>query len=241
MDKFCLKWNEFHTNSSKSFQDLRGDQNFVDVTLVGDDGHHITAHKIVLSSSSDFFKDNLLKVEHPKPMIYLSGFDSKILNLIIDYIYEGEAKLFQEDIDTFIDCSRKLKIKGLMESHEENQNGSKHEIDSINLNFKEEHIFDEKPLNELAFDSATTRKYSKTVNVALHDDEAKKQIEDLIIKSDHCDDGWICKICGKYTTLKSNMKKHVEIHVNGLSYQCNICSNTYNTKMSLNNHRKSHK
>ena len=94
----------------------------------------------------------------------------------------------------------------------------------------------------MAFDKNTTGRYNfKTVTVALNEEDAKRKIEDLIVKSDPCDDGWNCKVCGKYATIKGNMKKHVEIHVNGLSYQCNICFNTYNTKMSLNHHRKTHK
>merc|ERR1712243_68346 len=127
MEKFCLKWNNFLTNSTKSLSDLRNKQNFVDVTLLGEDGLHIMAHKIVLSSSSEFFKENLLKVDHPNPMIILSGFDSKVLNSIMDYIYNGEVKLFQNEIDKFLDYAQKLKIEGLINSGEDNMNDIKDE------------------------------------------------------------------------------------------------------------------
>ena len=37
MDKFCLKWNDFQVNASKSFSLLKKDQDFFDVTLISDD------------------------------------------------------------------------------------------------------------------------------------------------------------------------------------------------------------
>ena len=56
MDKFSLKWNDFPSNVQKSFQNLRKEEDFFDITLVGDDFKHVTAHKLVLSSSSEYFK-----------------------------------------------------------------------------------------------------------------------------------------------------------------------------------------
>ena len=57
MEKFSLKWNDFSTNVKKSFQNLRKEEDFFDITLVGDDCKHVMAHKVVLSSSSEYFKN----------------------------------------------------------------------------------------------------------------------------------------------------------------------------------------
>ena len=59
-EKFCLKWNDFHTNVTKKFLSFKGDTDFSDVTLVSEDQKQFTAHKIVLSSCSEYFK-NILK------------------------------------------------------------------------------------------------------------------------------------------------------------------------------------
>ena len=99
MEKFCLKWNDFQSNASKSFRCLRKEEYFFDVTLVSDDEQHIAAHKLVLSASSEFFKNIFKKTSHSNPLIFLNGFSSKYLQLIMDYIYEGEAQIFQTDID----------------------------------------------------------------------------------------------------------------------------------------------
>jgi hypothetical protein len=33
-DKYCLRWNDFRSNISLAFQDLRASEDFFDVTLV---------------------------------------------------------------------------------------------------------------------------------------------------------------------------------------------------------------
>ena len=76
MDKFSLQWNDFQTNVSKSFNVLRKEEEFFDVTLVSDDEQHIQAHKLILSASSDFFKNILTKSNHSNPLIFLPGMTS---------------------------------------------------------------------------------------------------------------------------------------------------------------------
>ena len=114
MEKFCLKWNDFQSNVSKTFSYLRTEERFFDVTLVSDDHQHIAAHKLVLSASSKFFKDILCKTQHSNPLIYLSGFSSKDLNFVMDYIYQGEVQIYQEDLDNFLNVAQKLNIEGLI-------------------------------------------------------------------------------------------------------------------------------
>ena len=93
-EKYFLKWNDFQVNVSSSFKVLRQEKDFFDVTLVGDDERHIAAHKIILSSSSDFFKNILRKISHSNPLIYITGVNSSELKHVLDYIYEGEVQLF---------------------------------------------------------------------------------------------------------------------------------------------------
>ena len=40
---FSLKWNDFHSNVSKSFKTLRNEEYLQDVTLVGDDDFQVKA------------------------------------------------------------------------------------------------------------------------------------------------------------------------------------------------------
>ena len=110
MEKFCLKWNDFQVNTSKSIIAFKQDKDFADVTLVSDEGSYIPAHRLILSMASEFFSDGLKKMNHPSPMIFLPGFDSKTLSSIIDYVYNDEVQLFQEDLDPFLDAAQKFNI-----------------------------------------------------------------------------------------------------------------------------------
>ena len=56
-EKFSLKWHDFNTNVSKSFGLLRDEEYLHDVTLVSDDNMQVSAHKLVLSACSEYFKN----------------------------------------------------------------------------------------------------------------------------------------------------------------------------------------
>ena len=88
MDEVCLKWNDFESNVSKSFGLLRNECYLHDVTLVGDDNKQVSAHKLVLSASSEYFK-NIFKNnnKHAHPLLCLDGIASEELGNIMDYIY----------------------------------------------------------------------------------------------------------------------------------------------------------
>ena len=119
MEKFCLKWSEFETNIKESFRELREDQNHFDVTLATDDDYQIQAHKIILSAGSQFFCNILTKTKHPSPFLYLKGIKKEELLNVIDFLYNGEANVAQEDLTSFLETAQELQVKGL-------QNNKKH-------------------------------------------------------------------------------------------------------------------
>ena len=56
--KFCLKWNNFGRNVTSSFKNLLANEEFVDISLSAQ-GKTIKAHRVVLSASSQYFRDLL--------------------------------------------------------------------------------------------------------------------------------------------------------------------------------------
>ena len=114
METFCLKWNDFQANVASSFKKLKDEKDFFDVTLVTEDEKFVSAHKVVLSASSEFFKNILKKSTHASPMIFLSGVTSTDLQGIMDYIYEGQVQLLENDLGNFLNVAKKLKIEGLL-------------------------------------------------------------------------------------------------------------------------------
>ena len=73
MEKFCLKWNDFQTTVSQSFGLFRREEDFFDVTLVSDDEVQMSAHKLVLSVCSTFFRSILRKNVHSNPLSWRSS------------------------------------------------------------------------------------------------------------------------------------------------------------------------
>merc|ERR1719342_220038 len=114
LEKFCLKWNDFLLNTVKTFSSLRADNDFCDVTLVSDDQKQISAHKVVLSSSSEYFKNILKQNKHDHPLICLTDINYDDLTNVIDYIYQGEVQIFQEYLDRFLLVAQRLKLDGLL-------------------------------------------------------------------------------------------------------------------------------
>jgi hypothetical protein len=45
-EKFCLRWNDFESNISVAFRELREEKDFFDVTLACDDSSQVQAHKV---------------------------------------------------------------------------------------------------------------------------------------------------------------------------------------------------
>ena len=68
-EKFCLRWNDFESNISLAFRELRDDNDFFDVTLACDD-EQIQAHKMILSACSPFFRKILRRNVHQHPLLY---------------------------------------------------------------------------------------------------------------------------------------------------------------------------
>ena len=236
MEKFCLNWNDFKQNASSAFNQLRNDKDLIDVTLVSEEGEHILAHKIVLSSSSDFFKDLFKKANHTNPLIFLSGFDSKVLTAVLDYIYNGSVYLHHEEIDVFLESAKKLKIHGL------NQKLAEENIESTLVESVVENSILTGKSYQKKVNSNTTIPQENTCNkqeskVATIDSQIETKVSSYDDLIENIRDGWKCKSCGKTTKTKGNMTLHVEIHMDGLSFQCSSCTMIFRSRNHLNVHK----
>ena len=143
-NKLNLTWGNFQANINKSLDLFKSEHSFCDVTLVSDDQQLISAHRVVLAASSEFFKNILMKTFQPNTFLYISGVSSKILHNIVTYLYKGEVQLDQNDLDTFLAFAQKMKIEGLMKDKEESQSCPvKNEKQDIEMNSKSFDIIEE--------------------------------------------------------------------------------------------------
>ena len=114
-EKFCLKWNDFEHNVSSSFNDIREEKDFFDVTLVCDN-NQIEAHKVIIGACSPFFRTILRRNPHQHPLLYLKGVLYDDLVSVLNFMYRGEVNIAQEDLNNFLAVAEDLRVKGLTQN-----------------------------------------------------------------------------------------------------------------------------
>jgi len=115
-EKFSLRWNDFESNISVAFRELREEKDFFDVTLACDDSQ-VQAHKVILSACSPFFRNILRRNPHQHPLLYLKGVKYKELLSVLDFMYQGEVNVAQEELNSFLAVAEDLRVKGLTKNN----------------------------------------------------------------------------------------------------------------------------
>ena len=248
-EKLCLQWNDFKQNISTSFGDLRGDKDFTDVTLACEDGHQVEAHKVILASSSPFFKELLRKNQHTHPLIYMRALRSEDLIAILDFLYFGEANIFKENLDSFLALAEELKLKGLTRGFDDIGKQEKLQIPPTDQNLKKEKSQKMRnssfePEKQTFEDSGTTIAIlNETGPISADLQRLDEQISSMITKSNisaGTGKGYLatCNVCGKQGPSNS-MPRHVEAyHITGVSHTCDICGSISRSKNGLRQHLK---
>ena len=118
-EKFCLRWNDFESNIACAFKELKNDEDFYDVTIVCDD-EQFKAHKMIVSACSEFFRKILKRNPHPHPLLYLKGVGRRNLHSVLEFMYNGEVSVVQEELNAFLAVAEDLKVKGLTQHSTEN-------------------------------------------------------------------------------------------------------------------------
>ena len=243
-EKFNLKWNDFDANVSKSFGRLRNEDYLHDVTLVGDDYTQISAHKLVLSACSEYFQQLFKRSNkiQSHTLLCLEGLSKKDLDNVMNYMYNGEVSIYQEDLDRFLAVAQRLKLEGLLEGKQEEQDteyqppqkeetSHPHQVTTTAMEKKE-------PSKGLA------SKVEGTNNIISLNTSQNNEIETTLNENLELLDGghYRCRLCGKDSlgmkrNAKQNMKNHVETHLEGLSYSCQHCGKEFRSTHSLNVHK----
>jgi len=119
-EKFCLRWNDFESNISSAFRELRDDKDFFDITLACDD-EQIQAHKVILSACSPFFRNILRRNAHQHPLLYLKGVKFTDLQSVLNFMYHGEVNVAQEELNSFLAVAEDLRVKGLTQNQSQSE------------------------------------------------------------------------------------------------------------------------
>ena len=258
-EKFCLRWNDFHENVNTAFASLRKDSDFTDVTLACEGGFQIDAHQVILSVSSPFYQNLLKRNKHTHPLIYMRGMKSDDLLAIVDFLYYGEANIYQENLDSFLNIAEELQLKGLNGKDggggekENNGESSKTTVSNYGTQRKNETL-ETKIVSQNDFiisQSYYEGQITSKIPVALPKPEFYGDLKDLdekiatlmiqgenkIRQGPHeMIRAYVCQVCGK-EDKKSNIKSHIEFnHMDGISIPCSLCEKTFKSRNALRRH-----
>ena len=247
-DKIIFRYDEsFQSIIANNFKKLINEDEFYDVTLVSDDQIHFSAHKLVLSSSSSYFKNILKKTKHSHPLLCLDGIESSELKDVLQYIYNGEVNVNEKHIDRFLGIAVKLQLEGLSKNNrsEVELQSLRNKIQdivvpaasSIEAEATKSSVMQEYTIKTENFDSGvnndeseSTIENSSTVNsekglqnylsdTTLNADQIEQKLDEGYEKSTK-DNLYHCKLCKRSARNKSMIREHVDTHYN-FQYQCN--------------------
>ena len=254
-EKLCLQWNDFQENVKAAFGSLRRDVDFTDVTLACEDGYQVEAHRVILTTSSPFFQSLLKRNKHAQshPIIFMRGMKSEDLDAIIDFLYFGEANVYQESLDSFLAVAEELKLKGLTGQQSDNE-------ETNSKDPKEFKKATQKMAKRISDDNMTTKvetadreTYTPQINVvalpatsvfSAELQELEERVVSMMEKSEKVvalgkskRKVFICKVCGK-EGQDTDIKRHIEsFHLEGVSIPCNFCDKTCRSRKGLINHK----
>ena len=123
----------------------------------------------------------------------------------MDYIYNGELQIFQEDLDRFLDVAQRLKIQGLVadpNAHQEekvNNLGTEDFKNEKSPNLKTQSYQAER-LEQRVLAKVDTSINSENIS------EVNGQIEENMLKN--AENMWDCKVCGRSFAQKKHAKQH---------------------------------
>ena len=180
----------------------------------------------------------------------MRGIKSEDLNAIIDFLYCGEANVFQENLDSFLAIAEELKLKGLMG-----------QTDASEDKFQELYISPllmQTQIKKVAKQSQQTTNFAsvstsqkmlnvdkkfehslaipKSVSVDVQVKSMMEKSQNMIPHGNFQTRSFICKVCGK-EGKRQTIKDHIEAHhLEGINLPCNTCEKIFRSRASLRMH-----
>ena len=110
--KYNFSWDGFSEHLKKFMSDLYTLDTYSDVTLVCDDQIKMKANKLILRACSPIFESMLSDLHQaPNTIIFLKGINHLELESILQFVYLGETKIYQNRMEAFMNVAKDLQIK----------------------------------------------------------------------------------------------------------------------------------
>ncbi|XP_059487098.1 sex determination protein fruitless-like isoform X10 [Neocloeon triangulifer] len=118
--QYSLRWNNYVRHMTSAFESLRSDRDLIDVTL-SCEGKKIPAHKMLLSACSSYFKDLFKENPCQHPVIIFRNVTFDDLMALVDFMYNGEVNVEQEQLASFLNTAELLQVQGLTNSSKDQE------------------------------------------------------------------------------------------------------------------------
>ncbi|XP_059479490.1 protein tramtrack, beta isoform-like isoform X8 [Neocloeon triangulifer] len=122
--QYSLRWNNYVRHMTSAFESLRSDRDLIDVTL-SCEGKKIPAHKMLLSACSSYFKDLFKENPCQHPVIIFRNVTFDDLMALVDFMYNGEVNVEQEQLASFLHTAELLQVQGLTNSNKDSETKTK--------------------------------------------------------------------------------------------------------------------
>ena len=193
----------------------------------------------------------------PQPVIYLRGVKYRDLQNLLDFMYQGQVDISEENLPSFLQVAEDLNVRGLYkrntdvcESNEEyttqftNPNiasfSKTKRIDSDWI----DNIINDKSFGDIFFHNYMDTKISAPTEIKMEisKDACIKNKKQNIISPAIVEAGGshMCEQCDYKTFKLQNLKRHIKsVHEGECPYPCNQCDYKAKEKSKLSRHMRS--
>ena len=229
IDKYTLTWQNYSDHLREALKEMKTSSAFADVTLVTDDKQQIRAHRNILSACSPVFKSIFqIDSKNANPVIYLRGIQYSEMESIMQFIYLGEARFYDERMREFLQVSNDLEIKDLLYGLDMNNQPNKNIQHDGNV-ADNDHTSDDpsQTFNEV---DTNVKHQTHTLSKPCKPNKVSRTIEGS---------KYSCNVCDKQYSDQSNLGKHIRSVHKGVKYACNQCNQQFTQQNNLTTHIKS--
>ena len=157
---------------------------------------------------------------------------------MLDYVYNGEVNIEQDQLDRFLTIAERFQLKGLIS--DESGELESEDTQSSNVKYSNEiHLETKNVDNVKKFRQIGVREHIK---ISSEEFQSVEELDEKLKENlSRVDVGgtkkWQCIICNQVSRDLSHAKEHVEVHFEGLSFSCQSCDKTYRSRNALRQHK----
>ena len=178
----------------------------------------------------------------------MRGIKSDDLLAIVDFLYRGEANVFQENLDSFLAIAEELQLKGLMGKTDEKFQDFEEDKKLPTLS---PHVNTNSNLSNPSLKSTKIHNPQENRSLAIPSnfsrdlEELEERVKSMMEKSENnyanqSRKADRCKVCGK-EGMSNAIKDHIEAnHLEGIVIPCNLCDKTFRYRNGLRKHKRQH-